>query len=169
MIQPRVLTPSNLIIGLCIGLLILFSVPNPCLNLWMESFNCEGGNAMLCTPTPASQQLPAPACKLGKMPNKAGASTRLLYLDQMGKLPNWLQWIWNRFFNSHFRTKGWDERNFDNGNRNRSQRIFFQNLLEMHQGKKSFSRQISLQGTHKSLLIHEQDFWDFLNPTTESK
>ena len=51
-----------------------------------------------CVPISATQQ------PLGKMPNKAGASSssRLLYLDQMGKLPNWLQWIWNRFFNSHF-------------------------------------------------------------------
>ena len=29
---------------------------------------------------------------------------RTAITGEMGKLPNWLQWIWNRFFNSHFRT-----------------------------------------------------------------
>ena len=47
----------------------------------------------------------------GKMPNKS-QSVRLR--GEMGKLPNWLEWIWNRFFNScHFRNPALRS---DNGN-----------------------------------------------------
>ena len=46
----------------------------------MESFNCEGGKAMLCTiPTPAF--LP-----LGKMPNKAGLASKHDYYT-------WTKWV----------------------------------------------------------------------------
>ena len=50
----------------------------------MESFNCEGGKAMLCTiPTPAS--LPA-FQPLGKMPNKAGLASKHDYYT-------WTKWV----------------------------------------------------------------------------
>ena len=123
----------------------------------MESFNCEGGNAMLCTPTPASQ-LPAPACKLGKCQIK---------LEQAHDYYTWTKWVNCQTGFNGFETVfsiAISERRAET-NETLTMAIetgvkgfFSKPSRNASRKKKSFSRQISLQGTHKSLLIHEQDF-----------